>query len=238
MAEINLKNVSVVFPTYENANRSVKNLVLRQAFFGKGAIQEDGIHALENISFKVNSGQRVGLVGPNGSGKSTLLKVLSGIYNPTKGKLTVKGQAASLLDLSSGFDPDATGYENIFLRALLFGKSKNDIMEYIDEIIEFSELGDFIKFPIRTYSSGMVMRLAFSIATAIKPDILLMDEWLSVGDASFNEKATDKLNDLINQASILVIASHNQDIIEQICNRVINLHSGKIVEDNDLTFIK
>ena len=234
MAFIKLENVSVSFPTYENANRSVKNLIIGTKFFGRGKITESGVLALHDLTLKIETGERIGLVGPNGSGKSTLLKVLSGIYAPSAGNLEISGTAASLLDLSSGFDPDASGYENIFLKALLFGKSKDEISKKIEEIVEFSELGDFINLPIRTYSSGMVMRLAFSIATSINPEILLMDEWLSVGDQQFNEKATARLNELVDQASILVIASHNQSLIEELCTRVIHISGGEIDKIDEL----
>ena len=173
------------------------------------------------------------MVGHNGAGKTTLLSALSGVYHPSFGSLNINGSVAALLDLSSGFDPDATGYENIFLRSILFGKTKAETVKLVEEIVEFSELSEFINLPVRTYSSGMVMRLAFSIATSINPDILLMDEWLSVGDASFNEKASARLRDLISSASILVIASHSPDSISNICTRVIMLEGGRIASDEE-----
>lgn len=233
MTQIICDNLNVTFPIYENANRSLKNMIIKNGLLRtKSNVHSDGVHALEKIQLEIKIGERVGLVGHNGSGKTTLLRVLSGIYHPTKGSLKIKGKAASLLDLSSGFDPDASGYENIFLRSILFGKSTKETEVLVEEIISFSELADFIHLPVRTYSSGMIMRLAFSISTAIQPDILLMDEWLSVGDESFNEKATSKLNDLVDNANILVIASHNEDIINKVCNRIITLEHGRIISDH------
>jgi lipopolysaccharide transport system ATP-binding protein len=232
MARITCKNLKIIFPIYENNNRSLKNTMLRSGLVKHGLEREnDGVQGLENICFTISEGERVGLVGHNGSGKTTLLRVLSGIYHPTRGCLTIEGRTASLLDLSSGFDPDATGYENIFLRSLLFGKKKHEILSLIEDIISFSQLEKFIYMPVRTYSSGMTMRLAFSIATAVRPEILLMDEWLSVGDANFNERATARLKSMVDQANILVIASHDERIIQEMCTRVITLENGKIISD-------
>ena len=232
MPHILADELSVVFPTFENSKRSLKNAIIGAPLTRMTkTIRSDGVHALEGLTFNIRNGERVGLVGHNGSGKTTLLRALSGIYHPSFGSLKVEGSVATLLDLSSGFDPDASGYENIFLRSILFGKTKAQTTRLVDAIVEFSELGEFINLPIRTYSSGMVMRLAFSIATSINPDILLMDEWLSVGDADFNVKASARLRELISNASILVIASHDPGIISNICTRVISLEGGRITSD-------
>ena len=191
---------------------------------GKGV----SIRALDAIDFEVREGERLGLTGHNGSGKSTLLRVLAGVYEPTTGTIVVRGRIASLLDISIGMDFEASGLENIYLRGLLMGLPRQVIRSKIDEITVFSELGDYIEMPVRTYSSGMVMRLAFSIATSIEADILLMDEWLSVGDADFVKKAEDKLKSLISRTPILVMASHSPEILKEVCTKVMRLEGGRV----------
>jgi len=234
---IQLKSVSVDFPVYDNAHRSLKKAVLNLTTGGR--IAEDVKHhrvvkALDSINFDLKEGSRLGLLGHNGSGKTTLLRVLSGVYAPTSGKLITQGRIASLLDVSMGLDSDATGFENIYLRGVLEGLKPKDIRNKIDDIADFSELGDFLNFPVRTYSSGMLLRLAFAISTSIDAEILIMDEWLSVGDTSFNVKATKRLNALVKKASILVIASHDEGLTNKICNRVIRLEHGNIVSDEKI----
>lgn len=231
---IEAQNLTVAFPIYENSHRSLKKAVLNLTTGGKIG-QDAGKHtvvtALDNLSFTFNEGSRIGLVGHNGSGKTTLLRVLSGIYAPVSGHLRVKGKVASLLDVSLGLDPDATGFENIYLRGILDGFSSIKIKSKIDEIAEFSDLGDYLNLPVRTYSSGMMLRLAFAISTSVEADILIMDEWLSVGDAAFSEKAAKRLDELVGKASILVVASHDFSLINRICNRKIHLEHGKVIED-------
>jgi lipopolysaccharide transport system ATP-binding protein len=234
---IQVKKVSVSFPVYDNAHRSLKKAVLNLTTGGR--IAEDIKHhrvvkALDGINFDLKEGSRLGLLGHNGSGKTTLLRVLSGVYAPTSGKLITQGRIATLLDVSMGLDPDATGFENIYLRGVLEGLKPKDIKKKIDDIADFSELGDFLNFPVRTYSSGMMLRLAFAISTSIDAEILIMDEWLSVGDESFNHKATNRLNELIKKASILVIASHDKDLICKVCNRVIYLEHGVVLSDENI----
>lgn len=234
--EIQLKNLSVDFRIYDNAHRSLKKTILNLSTGGR--VAEDIHHhrivkALDRVSFKIKKGTRLGLLGHNGSGKTTLLRVLSGIYAPSFGELTVSGKVASLLDVSMGLDPDATGFENIYLRGILQGLTPKDIRSKVKEIADFSDLGDFLYFPVRTYSSGMVMRLAFSIATSVNAEILIMDEWLSVGDISFNTKASERLSSLVKEASILVIASHDENLISKLCNRVIRLEHGQVVSDEE-----
>ena len=180
------------------------------------------------MNFTLSEGDRLGLMGHNGSGKSTLLRVLAGVYEPTSGYLDVRGRIASLLDISVGMDPEASGIENIYLRGLLLGLGKEEIRQKIEEIVDFSELGDFIDLPVRTYSSGMSMRLAFSIATCVEADILLMDEWLSVGDADFVKKAEERLKSLVRKTPILVMASHSPEVIREVCTRVIRLEGGRV----------
>ena len=226
------ENICVDYPIFNGPHRSLKKNLLRVATGGR--ISRDAgrgvtVRALDGIDLDIREGERIGLTGHNGSGKSTLLRVLAGVYEPTGGRLEVHGRVASLLDISIGMDVEASGLENIFLKGLLLGFSRNDIQKKVEEIMDFSGLGEYIDMPVRTYSSGMVMRLAFSIATSIEADILLMDEWLSVGDADFVKKAEDRLKSLIHQTPILVIASHSKEILQEVCSRVMRLEGGKII---------
>lgn len=233
-AKIIAREMSVEFPIYENSHRSLKKAVLNMTTggrIGRDVGRHTVVTALDNIEFEFGEGARVGLVGHNGSGKTTLLRVLSGVYTPVRGRLDVRGRIASLLDVSMGLDPDATGFENIYLRGIMDGLRPAQIRGKIDEIAEFTELGDYLNLPVRIYSSGMMLRLAFAISTSVEADILIMDEWLSVGDADFTAKAAQRLEGLVDKASILVIASHNPKLIEKICNRRISLEHGRIVED-------
>jgi ABC-type polysaccharide/polyol phosphate transport system ATPase subunit len=184
--------------------------------------------ALSGVDFELNAGDRLGLVGPNGSGKTTLLKVLYGVFEPTTGAVYVDGRVDALFNVSLGFRKEATGRRNIVLRALINGWSENQINERIDEIIEFSELGDFIDLPLKAYSQGMATRLAFAVATSLDPEILLMDEWIGAGDAKFQEKAGQRMADLANRAGIIVLASHNHDLIRRNCNKVLELELGHV----------
>ncbi len=228
------ERITVNFPIFENSHRSLKKTVLNMSTGGRighSASQHPYVTALEDINFTFEEGSRVGLLGHNGSGKTTLLRVLSGIYAPVKGQLLVRGRIASLLDVSMGLDPDATGFENIYLRGILEGLKPNRIRSKIEEIAEFTDLGVYLNLPIRTYSSGMMLRLAFAISTSVEADILIMDEWLSVGDQSFSVKASHRLDEMIGKTSILVVASHDHGLIDRICNRKIKLESGHIVSD-------
>ncbi len=231
---ISAENLTIEFPIFENSHRSLKKAVLHLSTGGKIG-QDAGRHpvvtALENISFTFEEGSRVGLYGHNGSGKTTLLRVLAGAYAPVRGKLEVRGRIASLLDVSMGLDQDATGFENIYLRGILDGLAPSKIRSKTDEIAEFTELGDYLDLPVRTYSSGMMLRLAFAISTSVEADILIMDEWLSVGDQSFSAKAAKRLDELIGKSSILVVASHDPVLIDRICNRKIGLEHGRVISD-------
>lgn len=189
------------------------------------------VKALDSLSFQIHPGERVGLVGHNGSGKSTLLRTLGRVYIPSQGTANIVGRLSSLIDISLGINPEATGRENIHIRASLLGLSKAEISEKFDEIVEFSELGDFIEMPVRTYSSGMHLRLAFAVSTVVSPEIILMDEWLSVGDEAFRHKAESRLRGLIDKSEILVIASHSKELLKDICSRGIWLEHGKIKMD-------
>lgn len=233
-ALISALNVTVEFPIYENSHRSLKKKVLNLTTGGKigsDAGRHPIVRALDALSFEFSHGDRVGLTGHNGSGKTTLLRVLSGVYAPVKGSLVVKGKIASLLDVSMGLDPDATGFENIYLRGIMDGLKPAVIRDRIDEIADFTDLGEYLNLPVRTYSSGMMLRLAFAISTSIEADILIMDEWLSVGDAEFSAKAAARLDKLVGNAAILVIASHDPNLIERVCTRRLHLEHGRIVSD-------
>jgi lipopolysaccharide transport system ATP-binding protein len=236
-AYISAKDVEVKFPVYENSNRSFKKTFLHVSTGGRvasDATKRSTVTALRDINFDFFEGERIGLIGQNGSGKTTLLRLISGVYVPSVGRIESGGKVSSLLDLSMGLDPDATGYENIYLRGILDGFSPKQIRARAEEIAEFSELGDFLTLPVRTYSSGMVLRLAFSISTSIDAEIIVMDEWLSVGDASFVSKAEKRLLQLVDNSSILVLASHNIDLISRVCTRKIVLDKGMILMDEKI----
>ncbi|PRD41168.1 sugar ABC transporter ATP-binding protein [Phyllobacterium phragmitis] len=186
------------------------------------------VTALDDVSFSLEAGDRLGLVGTNGAGKTTLLKVLYGIYEPTKGSTAIHGRVDALFNINLGFRREATGRRNIVLRGLINGWSNADIEKRMDEIIEFSELGDFIDVPFKAYSQGMAARLAFSVATSLEPEILLMDEWIGAGDPSFQDKAKKRMNDLAEKAGIIVLASHNHGLLKRTCNKILELDKGRV----------
>jgi lipopolysaccharide transport system ATP-binding protein len=237
VAKIEFTDVSVEFPIFNANGRSLTSRLLQVATGGKLDADPNGrvvVRALEGISFTLNDGDRVGLLGHNGAGKSTLLRALSGVYSPSKGSVLLEGEIGSLIDISIGINAEATGRENIFIRGALLGFTKAEMVEKFDEIVEFSELGDFIEMPVRTYSSGMHLRLAFAVSTVVRPEILLMDEWLSVGDESFKHKAEERLLEVVDATKILVLASHSRQLIEKTCNRVIWLEHGTIKMDGPM----
>jgi lipopolysaccharide transport system ATP-binding protein len=231
MAHIEFRDVSIDFPIYNASGRSLKKRLMQVATGGQLGADQQGrvvVRALENLNFSINDGDRVALIGHNGAGKSTLLRLLSGVYQPSSGIASINGQVGSLIDISLGIDPEASGRSNIFFRGALLGMTKAQVKDQLDEIIEFSELGDFIDMPVRTYSTGMHLRLAFAVSTVVRPNILLMDEWLSVGDEGFKIKAEARLTELVQATNILVIATHSHHMIKATCNRVIWLEHGKI----------
>lgn len=231
MPYISLKNVGVNFPIYGAGASSLKKTLAASVTGGRFGM-ETGVkvvQALSDINLELKAGDRLGLIGHNGAGKSTLLRTLAGVYEPSVGDFVRKGTLASLIDPSLGIEADATGLENIMLRGLVMGMSKRKIDSLTDDIVDFSGLGDYISMPVRTYSTGMLMRLAFSISTSVEADILLMDEWLSVGDAEFTEKAEKRMKDVVSGAGILVLASHSPELIAKECNRVVHLEHGRIV---------
>lgn len=197
-----------------------------------GTISGSGSHrfvtALDGVSFELKAGDRLGVVGANGAGKTTLLKVLYGIYEPTAGSLDIRGKVDALFNINLGFRPEATGRRNILLRGLINGWTEDQIAERTEEIIEFSELGEFIDMPFKSYSQGMGARLAFAIATTLEPEILLMDEWIGAGDASFQKKATDRMNALAEKAGIIVLASHSEELLKRTCNKRLELEKGHV----------
>lgn len=234
MASIQFIQAGVQIPIFNADSRSLKSRLMHIATGGKLVADASGhvvVRALQDLDFTFADGDRVGLIGHNGAGKSTMLRVLSGVYAPTQGQVLRQGSVSSLIDVSLGIDHEATGRENIFLRGALLGLSKSEINARLDEIIAFSELGEFIDMPVRTYSSGMHLRLAFSVSTVIRPEILLMDEWLAIGDEGFQHKAEARLAELVESTKILVIASHSRDLIMKNCNRVLWLEHGSIKMD-------
>ena len=222
---IRAENISMRYlMTYDRVN-SLKEYVVRKV---KGKLKYEEFWALKNVSFEVQKGEVLGIIGHNGAGKSTLLKVISGILKPTEGKLEVHGNIVPMLELGSGFDTDLTGRENIFLNGAILGYSEQYLKDRYDDIVAFSELGKFIEIPIRNYSSGMLMRLAFSIATVVQPEILIVDEILAVGDADFQAKSKARMMELMQGGATVLFVSHSLDQIREMCNRVLWLEHGGI----------
>lgn len=225
---IKLQKVNLHYSALAYKNTSLKSYVFNALSRNKKQTYSD-IHALRNINLEINPGDRLALIGHNGAGKSTLLKAIAKIYPISSGKCEVAGQVRALFELSLGFESEATGRENIMYRSLLLGQKPKHIRQIEKEIIQFADIGDFIDYPIKTYSSGMLVRLAFAISTIIPGDILLLDEVLGAGDLAFMTKARDRVMSLINHAEIIVFASHDFDAVKKICNKAIVLQNGKIV---------
>lgn len=229
---IKVSHVSKDFKLYYDKANTLKEKLL---FFSKKNRDKNDIHhVLKDISLNIEKGESVALIGTNGSGKSTLLKLMTKIIYPTKGRITTNGKLTSLLELGAGFHDDFTGRENIYFNASIFGLTRKEIDEKIDEIIEFSELREFIDNPVRTYSSGMYMRLAFSVAINVQAEILLIDEILAVGDQHFQEKCFAKLRELKKSGKTIVIVTHNMDQVEQFCDRAVWLYEGQIRMDGEV----
>jgi ABC-type polysaccharide/polyol phosphate transport system ATPase subunit len=229
---LRLRNVCVEFPIYQGSSRSLKRALLATSTHGnlaRDALDRINVRALSDVSVDIVNGDRVGLIGLNGAGKTTLLKVLAGVYEPSQGRFISSGNVSSLLDIQVGLNPDATGRENIVLRGMYMGIHPQEMRARVDEVAEFTELGHYIDMPVRTYSAGMMVRLAFSISTCIPPDILIMDEWLTAGDAQFLDKAQRRVEEFVRGSSILVLASHSTQLVEQWCNRAILLHRGRLM---------
>jgi ABC-type polysaccharide/polyol phosphate transport system ATPase subunit len=236
MPSIKLDAVSVAFPIYSSGSRSFKNAVISATTGGRIASQQGHvvIQALDNVSLEIGHGDRVGLIGHNGAGKTTLLRVMAEIYEPLQGEVTIEGAVTPMFDTGLGIDVESTGYENITLRGLYMGLSKAEIAKRMESIVAFTELGDFLRFPVRTYSAGMQARLTFAIATSIEPEILLLDEGIGVGDADFLEKANKRLASFVKDAGILVLASHSQTLIEDFCNKAAIMEHGRVTWYGDV----
>jgi ABC-2 type transport system ATP-binding protein/lipopolysaccharide transport system ATP-binding protein len=231
-ASLYLRDVAVEFPIYSGGSRSLKKLLFHsttQGNLARDASDRITVMALNGVTLDINHGDRLAIIGANGAGKSTLLKVLAGIYAPTGGRMHAEGRVSALLTASVGLNPDATGRENIIIRGMYMDVHPRDMRARVDEVAEFTELGSFIDMPVRTYSSGMMVRLCFAVATSLRPEILLMDEWLAAGDAAFLHKARQRMEDFVSSTSILVLASHTMPLLEEWCNRAILLDQGRIV---------
>jgi len=237
VAFIALDDVSVEYPIFGADGESLKKTLTAAAtggLIGRGT-RSTVVQALRDVTFELHDGDRLGLVGHNGAGKSTLLQTLAGVYPPTRGRCLREGSVASLVNPLLGIEREATGYENIMIRGLVLGLNRRTIQRLTPEIAEFSGLGDYLHMPVHTYSTGMMMRLAFAITTSVQADILLMDEWLSVGDAEFRQLAEERIRALVARSGILVIASHSAELIARECNRVIELSHGVVVRDERIT---
>ncbi len=231
MAQIKLSEVVVDFPVINAASQSLQ-LRLYQVLGGRLTSHHKTVvvRALDGLDLELKDGDRLGLIGHNGSGKTTLLRVLAGVYPPSGGSASIEGSISSFTDLTLGMDPEATGWENIVFRCAFMGLSFREAKRLSSAIAEFSELGEYLDLPTRTYSSGMFLRLAFAISTSIEPDILIMDEMIAAGDAQFMEKAKRRLHELVDKANILALASHDVSIIENMCNKVLWLEHGVVKE--------
>jgi len=230
MACVEVENVSLTYPIYGASARSFRSTLLNVATGGRLNKTKSSmfVEALKNISFKLEKGDRLAIIGHNGAGKSTLLKVLAKIYEPVTGTVHVQGRVNSLFDIMMGMDQELNGYENIKLRSLILGLSKAETQKIIPHIETFAELGDFMKMPIKSYSSGMKVRLAFGIITHVFSDILLIDEIVNVGDAKFLEKAKAQMLHLINRADFVVLSTHDVNIVKELCNKALWLDKGNI----------
>jgi ABC-type polysaccharide/polyol phosphate transport system ATPase subunit len=229
---IELKNITLTYELYHERSRSLKETVIN-FFHRRQYVKEKVTHfnALENISISISEGERIGIIGRNGAGKSTLLKVISGILKPSSGHLKVDGSIQPLIEIAAGFNPEFSGRENIYLNGFMLGFSREKIKEKEQEIINFADIAEFIDIPVKYYSSGMAVRLAFSIATSIEPEYLIFDEMLSAGDVSFQNKAEDRIKSLFDKAKILIVVSHSLETISKLSSRVLVLDHGKVIFD-------
>lgn len=239
MAHLLFEGVTVRYPIYNSRHMSLRTQLVRISTGGR--IEEDTgrvnvVTALSDVSFDLRKGDRVGLIGHNGAGKSTLLRTMAGVYTPDRGRVTRQGRVATVLELGAGLDPELSGYENIIRMSMLLGTPSAHIRGVTADIESFTQLGDFLRLPVRTYSSGMTTRLMFGVATSTQPDILLLDEVFSTGDAEFQERARARLESLISSVGILVFASHDHQAVKQRCTRFFRLQHGVVREINSTDF--
>jgi ABC-2 type transport system ATP-binding protein/lipopolysaccharide transport system ATP-binding protein len=231
MVSIVLDEVSIEFPIYDLTGRSLRKELFNASIGGvlrKDKADRVSVQALDRVSMRVEEGDRLGIVGHNGAGKSTLLRAMAGIYEPVSGRIQVSGKVAPLFNILIGIDMDSTGYENVLARALFLDMTREEMESHMDDIMAFTDLGNYLNMPIRTYSTGMLVRLAFAIATCANADILLMDEIIGAGDAAFQKRAEARLSAFIERAGTLVIASHSAEILRAMCKTGIVLHHGKL----------
>lgn len=231
MASILLEDVSVDFPIYSTSSRSLKKTMIWMGTGGRIARDAKDrvvVQALRSLNLQVSEGDRLGLIGHNGAGKTTLLRAIAGVYEPSGGNIHCDGHVTPLFDATLGMDMEATGYENLYLRGLFLNIPPSEIRARTEEIAEFTELGDYLAMPMRTYSTGMVVRLALAISTCVDPEILLMDEMINAGDVQFVKKSSQRIEQLISRSSILILSSHSESIIRTFCNKVILLEQGQI----------
>jgi ABC-type polysaccharide/polyol phosphate transport system ATPase subunit len=234
MARIELDHVSVTFRVRHTARPSLKEQFIYKLLRPRGFGQPVMVQALHDVSLSIKAGERVGVIGHNGAGKSTLLKLLAGVYPPTTGTRVVDGSIASLFDIALGFEQDGTGWENILYRGYLQGESPRSISSKIQDIADFTELGEFLKMPVRHYSAGMLVRLAFAIATAVEPEVLLVDEVLSVGDLAFQEKARRRMRDMMDRAQLIVMVSHDLESLRKFCRRGLWMEHAQLRLDGSM----
>lgn len=238
MAKVDVNNVTLEYPIYNASAMSLRNTLV--SLGTGGTLSKDAssnivvVKALDNVSFSLQDGDRVGLVGHNGAGKSTLLRSVAGIYKPSAGEVKIEGSLATIFQLGAGLDPDLTGYENIIRMAMFLGSGKAEAKRMIPDIEAFTDLGNFLSVPVHAYSAGMLTRLSFGVATAVDPDILLIDEIIGAGDAEFQEKAKRRIEAIIRSARILVLASHSSSMINLYCNRILKFEHGRLIEDKRL----
>jgi ABC-2 type transport system ATP-binding protein len=229
-----VEELGIEFPIIPESSRSLRHVVLKTASRIGGDVLNHGssvrlVRALENVTFSLKSGDRLALVGHNGAGKSTLIRILAGIYEPSFGRLEVRGRIVSMFEIGAGLDEESTGYENIVIKGLMLGMPLDEIRRRAPEIADYSELGDYIHFPVRTYSSGMLLRLVFAIAVSVKGNVVLMDEWIAVGDTAFKKKSQKKLEEFTSGSGILVLASHDNVLLRDNCNLAMQLEHGHVV---------
>jgi ABC-type polysaccharide/polyol phosphate transport system ATPase subunit len=228
---IQLQGVSVSFPVYQTGARSLKKRLLSGGSGGRiarDAYDRITIDALRNIDLSLSHGDRLALIGSNGAGKTTLLRVMAGIYEPAIGTVTIRGRVSPMFDIGLGIDPELSGYDNIRIRGLLLGLKTQEIEQLLPQIADFTELREYLDLPVRTYSSGMILRLTFAVATCFAPEILLMDEWILAGDAKFMQKAQTRIDAFVNNASTLVLATHNLSVCSRWCNKAAWLERGRV----------